>query len=63
MASGVTTVILPENPDEVYNRLKLILQEKDKLVIILTYLTMKSLLWLINYWNTNVCLRKNINNF
>ena len=28
MASGVTTIFLPENPDEMYNRLKLLLQEK-----------------------------------
>ena len=43
MASGFSKIFLSSDPDELCNRLKLVLKEK-KLEIILIYLTMKSLL-------------------
>ena len=63
MASGISkTIFLSSDPNELCERLKLLLQ-KNTLEIILKKLMMKSLLYLINCWNTNGYLKNNINKF
>ena len=61
-ASDISNIgFLPSDPNELCERLKLLLQEEKQETIQIKL--MKSLLWLINYWNTNEFLKNNINKF
>ena len=61
-ASDISNIgFLPSDPNELCERLKLLLQEEKQATIQIKL--MKSLLWLINYWNTNEFLKNNINKF
>ena len=59
-ASGISTVFLPENLNELCDRKQLLLQERQ-VGNIFNIINAELLLYLIDYWFTDAYLRNNIN--